>query len=210
MINSFSSGPFLTNAFLVVCDETKKAAIIDPAPDSAHAINQLIENEQLILEKILLTHTHWDHIADTAALKKKWNIPVYVHKADEANLIHPGSDKLPHVMTIEGVTPDNYLSEGDEITIGNIKLDVIHTPGHTPGGVCFYCKEKGFLISGDTLFKGSIGNLSFPTAEPDKMWESLQKLASLPPETKVYSGHGDATTIGAEDWLPQAKEIFEY
>ncbi len=100
------------------------------------------------------------------------------------------------------------LEEGDRISIGEIAFTVISTPGHSPGCVCFYCEKEHILFSGDTLFKGTIGNLTFPTSVPDEMWPSLDKLAALPPETKVYPGHGPSTTIGDESWLPRARKLF--
>jgi len=208
LIQCFPSGPFETNAYIVACPETKEAAIVDPAPESAPFLISFIEKNSLKPTKILLTHSHWDHIGDAAALKKKYRLPLYLHPADSANMERPGSDGLPCWIAIEGAAPDGFLEEGERIPLGSLEFEVIHTPGHTPGGICLYCEKEGTLISGDTLFQGSIGNLSFCTAEPEKMWESLAKLEKLPPETRVFPGHGPATTIGAESWLPRAKELF--
>lgn len=208
LIQSIPSGPFETNAYVLACPETRKAAVVDPAPDSADKIITYLTKNQLTPDKILLTHSHWDHIADTAVLKKKFNIPVYIHSLDVPNLLEPGADGLPCWLDIEGVQPDRLIKEGDEIAIGNLKTRVIETPGHTPGGVCFYFEEPAVLISGDTLFKGTIGNLSFGTARPHLMWDSLKKIAALPARTAVYPGHGPATTIGAETWLNRAEEYF--
>lgn len=208
LIHAIPSGPFATNAYIVSCPETKKTGIIDPAPQSAASISAYIEKNHLIPEKILITHSHWDHIADTAALKELYNIPVYIHPDDAYNLIRPGSDGLPYWMEIRPVNPTGTFVDEDEIPIGNLKFKVIHTPGHTPGGVCFYNKEYEALISGDTLFKSSCGNISFPTSDPKLMWSSLKKLWRLPPTTVVYPGHGQQTTIGDEDWLPNAEIIF--
>lgn len=208
IISTFPSGPFETNAYIVACQKTQRAAFIDPAPNSAQALIAHIDKHHYIPDKILLTHSHWDHIADTAELKKTYKIPVYIHALDAPNLMEPGSDRLPCWISIEGVTPDHYLDEGDTVAVGDLLFHVIHTPGHTPGGICLYCKEQGVLLSGDTLFRGSIGNLSFPTAQPNLMWQSLDKLAILPPETKVFPGHGSSTTIGKESWLPNAREYF--
>jgi hydroxyacylglutathione hydrolase len=207
-IQSLPSGPFLTNAYILACKQTKEALIIDPGVDSYQPILDVINNHQFTPTAILLTHSHWDHIANVSKLKETLNIPVMIHQDDEANLITPGSDGLPMTPSFDGVTPDQYLKEHDEILVGESQFVVIHTPGHTPGGICLYSPKEKILISGDTLFKQSIGNLSFPTANPDKMWESLKKLEILPPETKVYPGHGPSTTIGEESWLPQAKQIF--
>jgi len=208
MITPLPSGPFYTNAYVLACPETKQAAIIDPAPESAAKIISNIQNHSLNPKFILLTHSHWDHIADTAEIKNHYKIPVYIHAEDAPNLIQPGSDGLPCWIDIPGVQPDFLLNDGDKISLGNLHLHVIHTPGHTPGGICLYCPELKILISGDTLFKGSIGNLSFPTARPNLMWDSLKKLSKLPQETIVYPGHGIKTTIGAESWLGDAESIF--
>lgn len=208
IIKIFPSGPFETNAYVVSCPVTLQTAIIDPAPESALSISTYINHNQLIPTKILLTHSHWDHIGDAAVLKKEYQIPLYMHPYDADNMEHPGSDGLPCWIHIEGVKPDHLVKEDDFIMVGNISFKVIETPGHTPGGLCFYSAEDHVLFSGDTLFKGTIGNISFPTARPHLMWKSLAKLAKLPPDTKVYPGHGSETTIGMENWLGRAEEIF--
>lgn len=208
IIHTLPSGPFDTNAYVVACPTTKKAAIIDPAPESYDKILNTIESNHLKPELVLLTHSHWDHIAEVAQIKKKYHLPVYIHALDAPNLESPGADKLPCWIAIEGVHPDKLLKEGEIISVGDLQFHVIHTPGHTPGGVCFYCPKENVLISGDTLFKGTIGNISFPTASPSSMWESLKKLSKLPKETIVYPGHGPSTTIGTEHWLGNAEEFF--
>lgn len=202
------SGPFLTNAYLLACEQTKEALIIDPGVESYSPLLKTVAAHGFTPQAIVLTHSHWDHIADVAKLKKKLSVPVMIHQADASNLVTPGADGLPMWVSFEGVTPDRFLTENDEIKMGNYLFAVIHTPGHSPGGICLYSPQAKVLISGDTLFKQSIGNLSFPTAEPEKMWSSLKKLEKLPRETKVYPGHGPATTIGEESWLPRAKSHF--
>jgi hydroxyacylglutathione hydrolase len=131
-----------------------------------------------------------------------------IHHLDTPNLQNPGSDGLPCWVMIEGVSPTLLLKEGMEIPLGKLKIQVIETPGHTPGGVCFYLPDHHLLFSGDTLFQGTIGNLSFPTARPELMWQSLSKLAKLPQETRVLPGHGPETTIGKEPWLERAETLF--
>jgi hydroxyacylglutathione hydrolase len=204
-IQAFPSGPFETNAYIIACEETNQAVIVDPAPDSAAIIKTYLSKNQFTPQKILLTHSHWDHIADVATLKDYYKIPVFVHPLDTPNLESPGADSLPCWITIEGVKPDGFLNENDVIAIGNNSFSVLHTPGHSPGSLCLYCKKANILISGDTLFRGSMGNISFPTSQPDLMWISLDKLAKLPPNTIVYPGHGPSTTIGKETWLSRQK-----
>lgn len=208
IIQAFPSGPFDTNAYVVVCEETLQAAIIDPAPGSAPKIKDFLSKHQYIPQKILLTHSHWDHIGDVAPLKDLYKIPVFVHPLDAPNLENPGADSLPCWIAIESVKPDSFLNENDTIAVGNYTFEVIHTPGHSPGSLCLYSKKANTLISGDTLFKGTIGNISFPTSQPDLMWISLSKLAKLFPDTIVYPGHGPTTTIGKETWLSKAQELF--
>lgn len=208
LIEIFPSGPFDTNAYLIACEETKEAWIIDPAPESGEEILSRLEDKGLTAKAIILTHSHWDHLGDMKFLKDELKIPVYVHELDAPNVIRPGSDRLPLFFEIEGCQPNHLLKGGEKLKLGTCSFEVIHTPGHSPGGICLYEKDEGVLISGDTLFKGTIGNLSFPGCSEESMWTSLDKLAKLPPQTKVYPGHGPSTTIGQESWLPKAKELF--
>jgi glyoxylase-like metal-dependent hydrolase (beta-lactamase superfamily II) len=209
-IQVFPSGPFSTNAYVVSCAETGESAIIDPAPNSAGAIFKYCDEHHFTPKKIIITHSHWDHIADTSVLKKHFHSDVYVHPLDAPNLREPGSDGLPLMIAIEGVEPDKLLNEGDIVEVGNLRFAIIHTPGHCRGSICLYSKEHQTVFVGDTMFKGSIGNLSLPTSKEEDMWVSLPKLAKLPPETKVYPGHGPTTTIGKETWLSNAKHVFGY
>lgn len=204
----FPSGPFETNAYILSCLITKKCVFIDPAPSSLSPLRRYVEENALTPEAIWITHSHWDHIADAAPLKKLFSIPVLIHEEDAGNLREPGSDTLPCWIEIEGVEPKQLLHHNDHLTLGSLEIQVIHTPGHTPGGVCFYISQSHLLFSGDTLFAGTIGNLSFATARPALMWKSLAILATLPPDTIVLPGHGQATLIGKEKWLKNAEEIF--
>ncbi len=207
-IEAYPSGPFETNAYIAACEQTRLAAIIDPAPGSADDLINALEAKRFNPVAILLTHSHWDHIADVAPLKKRYQIPVYIHAMDAPNLENPGADTLPYWIHIDSVIPDRLIKEGDTLEIGHLHFTVIETPGHTPGGVCYYSADDHLLFSGDTLFKGTIGNISFATARPELMWSSLDKLSRLPPNTKVYPGHGESTTIGNEPWLKNAREVF--
>jgi glyoxylase-like metal-dependent hydrolase (beta-lactamase superfamily II) len=204
----FSSGPADTNSILLACPKTHKAIIIDVPFDSSPMLLESIKKHSLQPEMILLTHSHWDHLGEAALLKEQLNIPLYVHAEDAGNVENPGSDGLPLFFPVQGVKPDGFLKDGQKISVGSLEIEVIHTPGHTPGGVCFWLPQEKVLISGDTLFQGTIGNLSFPTARPALMWESLKKLAKLPPETRVIPGHGGETTIKNEQWIVHAKEKF--
>lgn len=203
-IQVFPSGPLFTNAYVAVCERTQNAVIIDPAPDSFLFIRNFIRDRRYTCRSILLTHSHWDHIADAKKLKEEYGVPVYVHRLDAPNLASPGADGLPFRMSIEGVDPDINLEDGMHITIGECDLEVLHTPGHSPGSVCFYESRSGLLLSGDTLFCGAIGNVSFPTSQPRSMGRSLARLLLLPPETEVFPGHGEKTTLAEEAPLLQS------
>ncbi len=208
-IYKFPFGPLETNAILIGCAETRRAAVVDPAMGSAEAIIAEAAEHGLIIEKILLTHSHWDHFADAHVLKNKTGAPLYIHILDAKNLEHPGSDGIPLFFPVHSVLPDHFLKNEEVLQIGHLKLEVIHTPGHSPGSVCFYFAHQKLLLAGDTLFQGTIGNLNLPTAEPLRMWESLKILAKLPPDTRVVPGHGGDTTIGEEKWLERAQSIFK-
>jgi len=209
LIEASICGPLATNTYVVGCRSTGKAVIIDPAFGSFSFIEHSLKKHHLTAEAVWLTHSHVDHIGDLAAVKERFQIPVFVHLLDKDNVERPGSDGLPPFFAI--VRPsvvENFIDEGDHLSCGLLSFTVLHTPGHTPGGVCFFSEKEKLLFSGDTLFKGTIGNLSFPGADPKKMWHSLKRLGSLPPETKVYPGHGELTIIGEEKFLSDPETYF--
>ena len=204
-IIAFPSGPLLTNAYVLSCPSTSLAAIVDPSPGSFKKITEFLTTRELNPIAILLTHSHWDHISDVSFLKETYHIPVYIHEEDQANLVQPGADGIPCLVDIPGVVPDVLLKEGSIIRFGDTSLEVIHTPGHSAGSICFYNSTAGILVSGDTLFRGGMGNISFPTSTPHLMLASLTKLGALPDETRVFPGHGSPTTIQAEERIVRRK-----
>ena len=207
-IHSFPTGVLAENTYVIVCTETKEAVIVDPGVGSYAILLNKMEELSIEVKAIWLTHTHWDHIVDAGKIQKALALPIYVHEEDKDNLIDPGADGIPMGrMKFDGGSPDHFISEGDIVSAGRNNFMVIHTPGHSPGGVCFYCKEEKVVIAGDTLFKGSIGILNLPTAEPKRMKESLFTLAKLPSDVSVYPGHGPPTTIGDESWIVRAEEM---
>ena len=207
-LDCFACGPFETNTYVIACKETKIAAVIDAAMGSFSLVMEKAKKDHLELKYLFLTHSHWDHMADAYLFQKKLSLSIWVDPKDAPNLEKPGSDKLPLMMAIEGVKADHFFEEGKEISIGNIKMKVIATPGHSPGGVSLYCEKQKILFSGDTLFRGTMGNISFPTSSPKDMWTSLKKLSTLPPDTVVLPGHGPKTTIGEEKWIAKAEELY--
>jgi len=195
ILEVFPSGPLETNAYILA--DKSEAVVIDPAVESFVTIRDFLRGKNLKAKEIWLTHSHWDHIGDASLFE----LPVVVHAADKGNLEKPGSDQVPCWVAIAPVPAARFLKDQEELKVGDAVFRVIHTPGHTPGGVCFYCADKGLLISGDTLFKGTYGRVDLPTGNPADMKRSLATLQLLPRETQVFPGHGPATTIGLEAGL---------
>lgn len=174
-----------------ILSQGSKAWIVDPGNEGERIIALLAQNS---LEPIgiLLTHAHFDHITGTAALQKEFpSLPVYVGTPDTVMFGHP-FNQLPDEYPSIG-TPAN-IHDASELTI----CEVIKTPGHTPGGVCYYFPEDKLLLSGDTLFAGSVGRTDFPGGSMAELLNSLRKLMELPDDTLVIPGHGDFTSIGEE------------
>ena len=169
-----------------------KAWIIDPGREGAR-IAQLLEQRGLEPAGILLTHGHFDHIGAIGELQEKWPaLPVYVHPADVPVLTHPLNCFPPDYPAIEA--PKNIA---DARSLPE-PMRTIETPGHTPGGVCYYLPEEKLLLSGDTLFAGSVGRTDLPGGDMPTLMDSLKKLTVLPDDTLVIPGHGSHTTIGRE------------
>lgn len=205
ILETIPSGPIETNSYLLGCSKTKQACIIDAPLECLKEVEPLLKRHGLTVSKILLTHSHWDHIAEAFALKEKFNALLLIHPLDADNLISPGADKLPLVFPVKGVKPDGFLNDKDLVQVGDLSIQIIFTPGHTPGGVSFYLPNEKLLFSGDTLFKGTMGRVDFPTSSPSQMRQSLKTLSDLPSETKVFPGHGPSTTIGEEkSWMQRS------
>ena len=174
-----------------IISENGRAWIVDPGQEGAR-IASLLEKKGLQPEAVLLTHAHFDHITGIAELQKLFpGLPVYVHREDTVMFGHP-FNQMPGEYSSIGV-PAN-IRDVEELKI----CEVIHTPGHTPGAVCYHFPSDRLLLSGDTLFAGSIGRTDFPGGSMSKMTDSLKKLTALPDDTLVVPGHGSHTTIGRE------------
>ncbi len=197
LIWSRELGEFATNCYIIACPQTRESAVIDPGvPDPW--IKRTLAEQGLKPSLILLTHGHVDHIGGVAWVKSFTGAPVWVHPLDQPMLADPqlnGSAFFGEPITAP--TPDRLLSEGDTVTVGNLVFQVLHTPGHTPGGICFY--TPGHLIAGDTLFAGSVGRTDLVGGNWESLMRSIrEKLLPLPPATMVYPGHGGTTTLGDE------------
>lgn len=203
VIHCFPSGPYATNGYLIVNKNNHHGFLVDAPMQIVDTIRPIVEQQPLQLEALFLTHSHWDHIGDAALLKRQFPaLEVIIHKNDSFNLKVPGSDRLPLKFSIEGVTPTLELQGGETLNLVEYEWLVLHTPGHTQGGLCLYQPDYNLLFSGDTLFQGTFGNTSFPFSNHTEMRKSLNALTELPTETIVFPGHGDATTILAErTWI---------
>ncbi len=193
-------GELESNAYLLIDDTEGKALVIDPGGDPSPIV-EFIQKSGADLLYILNTHGHVDHIAGNGVLKKLFpHVKILIHENDAHMLTSPAMN-LSLWLGKPVVSPkaDGYLSEGDSVKVGSLELEVIHTPGHTAGSVCFYLREEGVLFSGDTLFRGSVGRTDFPGGSWGALVSSIKdKLFKLPFSTRVCPGHGDETSIGEE------------
>lgn len=197
-IETIIVGEFQVNCFLL-WNQHKKALVIDPG-DEAERIADALDQHGLEVEAYLLTHAHMDHISALADLYDQRPAPIALHEGD-ANWAFTPVNSMPPFYGVprepaEGI--GRQLEDGQTWTDAGMSYRVISTPGHTPGCVCFYFEDSRTLISGDTLFAGSVGRTDFPYSDARAMQNSLLKLAALPDNTTVYAGHGPATEIGTE------------
>jgi hydroxyacylglutathione hydrolase len=197
IIKSLSVGPIMANCYIVGCEKTKTAAVIDPGDEAARILSALAES-QLTLKYILNTHGHFDHVGANKGLKDATGAEILVHASDAPMLTQLSAMASGMGMSVENSPPpDRTIEDGDEISFGDITFTVIHTPGHSPGGVSFY--TDGVVFAGDTLFAGSVGRTDFPGGDFNLLKDSIQKkLFILDDDVVVYPGHMGKTTIGME------------
>lgn len=199
-IRTYPLGPVQANCYLVSNSE-KECLVIDPGGEGDALVRQ-IRTLNLKPIAILLTHAHFDHIAAVDAVRDGFKIPVYLHKKESSWLQDPmknGSGRYAEMPDIK-VAPADYLIEKEQILeFGNFKLDILHTPGHSPGSVTFAFKDEGFAIVGDTLFEGSIGRTDLEGGNSKQLLTSIhEKLLTLDEETIIYPGHGNPTRVDIE------------
>jgi hydroxyacylglutathione hydrolase len=183
IVKRFTVGWLSTNCYVVGCEETREAAVIDPGMDSereAEPIMDFIKQNRLHIKYIINTHGHPDHVAGNAIMKKATGAPILIHESNSEN-----------------VQADKKLHDGNILQVGTLKLVVLHTPGHTPDGISLL--GENLVFTGDALFAGSVGRTDFIGGSYKELIQSIKtKLLSLPDSFKVYSGHGPSTTIGEE------------
>jgi hydroxyacylglutathione hydrolase len=201
-IKSFVFSPLYENTY-VLYDETKEAVVIDPGclnQSEKEELRTFIDDAQLKVKAVLLTHAHLDHVFGVAYVKRIYSVPVYMHKLEIPILADVENRcKQWGIPGYEPVEADNFLEEGDTFSFGNNTLDIIHVPGHAPGHVAFIAKSNNLIMGGDCLFHHSIGRTDFPGCSHADLINSIKtKFFTLPDNYVVYAGHMQPTTIGEE------------
>ena len=198
-------GPVATNVHVLADARSREAIAIDTATPSLAWIADELAAREWTLKLIVSTHGHWDHIGDNAAVAAHTGADIAVHPLDRERLTDPKPLWAP--FEIVPSIPAVELAEGGEVRFGEIRLAVLHTPGHTEGSVCLLDRDAGLLFSGDTLFAGGWGRVDLPGGDPAEMAASLARLSELEDAIEVFPGHGNATTIGRERaWLELVRD----
>ena len=192
--------PFQQNCSLLICEDTQRAAVVDPGGD-IEKILRAVEAQGAVLEKIFLTHGHLDHCGGTSALRQRLGIPVEGPQEEDRFWIEqlPASCARYGLPNCDAFEPDRWLRDGDAVTFGAERLQVRHCPGHTPGHVIFYSEEQQLAMVGDVLFQGSIGRSDFPRGDHATLVRSIRtRLWPLGDEVAFIPGHGPMSTFGEE------------
>lgn len=177
-IEKLSLGPYETNTYIVTCLKTKAGAVIDAPGDAGKVLEA---TKSIDVKYILMTHNHMDHTGAMSELKSALGVPIAAHEADAGHM---------------PVKPDMLLKNGDTLSMGDLEIRMIHTPGHTPGGLCFYTGD--YLLAGDTIFKDGPGRTNSPSALKQIIESITQKIFTLPDDTQIFPGHGDSTVLKEE------------
>jgi len=196
----FVVGPLEVNCYVIADEETKEGVVVDPG-DNVDEIFSFVEKNGIKIKYIINTHCHFDHCGGNKKMKNLTNAELLIHEKEK-----PVLDRMDTSAQIWGFyvdrspEPDRYLKDGEILKLGNLTIEVIHTPGHSPGGICLKIDSK--VITGDTLFAGGIGRTDFPGGDYDTLMKSIkEKLFVLPEETEIYPGHGPSSTIRNEKYF---------
>lgn len=197
ILKTITAGPLGVNCYLIGCEKTNAGAVIDPG-DDAPVILDVIKKNNLDINYIMLTHGHVDHLAHLSKLKDEIETEFLMHQKDTFLLKGLFAQALMFGLPNPGKpTPDRLINDGEEISLGELKIKVLHTPGHSPGSVTYFVEDKLFV--GDLIFAGSIGRTDLPKGDYQTLIKSVEtKIFTLPDETIIYPGHGPETTVGTE------------
>ncbi len=189
-------GPIQSNCYIVYDEKSLDAMVVDPGDEPAKILKIIKENSLKVIY-IVCTHAHFDHIGAVASIKEKTGAKIVINKDDLE--IYMGAKDQGAFWGFEieqPPAPDIFVIEGDDLFVGGLKFKVLHTPGHSPGGICLY--SEGIILTGDTVFAGSVGRTDFYGGSIEELKKSFKKIMSLPPETKILPGHGDWSKIVEE------------
>ena len=191
-------GALATNCYIVSDETTGRAFIVDPGGDAKRIMDK-VEELHLKVEAILLTHGHFDHMMAVDQLREKFGCKVYLSKEEEALIKDPQQNVSAMFGRPMGTSADEFIEDGQLLQIAGFQIEVLATPGHTKGGVCYYLKEQEIAFSGDTIFEGSVGRSDFPGGSARELIRSIKdKLCVLPDDTQLFPGHGDSTVVSYE------------
>ena len=196
LIETFIVGMYETNCYIIYDEKNLEACIIDPG-DEAKRLIKFIDSKNLVLNSIVLTHYHYDHIVAVEELKKKYGSQIYCHKKEVEGLkdAHINGSIIGKKKAIE-ITSDKLLSDGNVISIGQIDLEVIHTPGHTPGGICLKVKDKNIIFTGDTIFSDDLGRTDLIGGSEEVLKKTItNKVSKWQDNIIIYPGHGDICSM---------------
>ena len=201
-IQSFVFNPFSENTYVVFNDE-KQSFIIDPgnfAEKETEVLNKFIEEKELKIQNILLTHAHIDHVLGLQKMYDLYKVPVLMHEVEKEILDRNPMDANRFGFFFKPFEGEiSYVKENDKVSLGNDEFKILHVPGHSPGSIAFHSENQKFVISGDVLFEGSIGRTDLYKGNSEELLKSIsEKLFTLDEETQVFNGHGNPTTIGFE------------
>ncbi|MFL5467437.1 MAG: MBL fold metallo-hydrolase [Gemmatimonadaceae bacterium] len=195
-VQTITVGAFQENCYLVIDERSNRAVIVDPGSEGDRLV-AAVDQSGAKLDAVWVTHAHVDHVGAIASIKRKWDVPIYLHPLDRR--LYDAAARQAEMYGVpfeEPPPPDREFADGQRLELGDIEMTVLHAPGHAPGHVVIH--GNGIALVGDCLFAGSIGRTDLPLSNPPQLAATLEKISALPAATVVYPGHGMDTTIGQE------------